>query len=160
MLQKTYEDAYVDESIGLTKECFAKWVFNTTRTQDYTKSKLIRKKGQKTWLALIKKKIVGSITISEDGKGCELSAFYVRPGMQGKGIGKVLFLKALDFARGRDIRLDMYAHSRKTIAIYRGWGFRRDMKRGIFYRHWDEWPEGLKAKCIYMRRDGKKVFKP
>lgn len=100
-------------------------------------------------------KLIGSITMTNKGKECELRGFYVATKLQSRGIGKMLFKYALEFSKGKDMVLDLYAHNRKTIDIYRKWGFKVDKKRGVFYRHWPEWPEGLKAKCIYMRLRGK-----
>jgi hypothetical protein len=40
LLQKTYQDAYADEAIGLKKEYFSKEVFNTPNTQEYLESNL------------------------------------------------------------------------------------------------------------------------
>lgn len=78
----------------------------------------------------------------------ELRGFYVAPKYQGRGIGKQLWLLAINFAKGKDIVLDLYAHNYRTINMYKKWEFFVDKKKGVFYRHW---PEGLKAKCIYMR---------
>lgn len=38
--------------------------------------------------------------------------------------------------------------------MYKNWGWEQDTSRGengYFYRHWEEWPEALQAKCMYMR---------
>jgi len=154
LLQKTYQNAYTNEKIGLTKNCFSKKVFSTEDSQNYLKSSLVINAKQKTWIAFSGTKLIGSITIISKGKECELRGFYVDTKYQGKGIGKQLWKYALDFSNGKDIVLDIYAHNKKTINIYRRWGFVVDKKKGVFYRHWPEWPEGLKAKCIYMRRVG------
>jgi len=155
LLQRTYQDAYTSEKLGLTKDCFSMKVFSTPDTQKYLKSSLIINKKQKTWLAFIGKKLVGSITMTESGKEFELRGFYVSPQHQGKGIGKQLWILAKDFAKRKDIILDIYAHNKRTISMYKKWGFVIDRKKGVFYRHWPEWPEGLKAKCIYMRLNRK-----
>jgi len=151
LLQKTYEDAYTDESIGLTKECFSKEVFASTDTQKYLKSNLVINKKQKTWLAFLNSKLAGSITITDKGDECELRGFYVNPEYQGKGIGKRLWKRTLEFAGEKDVVFDIYAHNTRVIKMYKKWGFEVDKQKGVFYRHWPEWPEGLKAKCIYMR---------
>ncbi len=151
LLQQTYQDTYTDEKLGLTKDCFSKDIFATEDTQKYLKSNLVLSDKQKTWLAFDGLKLVGSITITEKSEECELRGFYVATKYQGKGIGKKLLSKALNFARGEGIVLDLYAHNHKTIRMYERWGFRVDKQKGTFYRHWPEWPEGLKAKCLYMR---------
>jgi len=151
LLQKTYQDAYTDEAIGLKKEYFSKEVFNTLDTQKYLESNLEVNERQKCWLAFVDKSLVGSISIIEREKDYELRGFYVATKYQGKGIGKKLWELTLDFTKGKDITLDIYAHNKKTIEIYKKWGFKIDTERGEFYRHWPEWPKEVKAKSIYMR---------
>ena len=151
LLQKTYQASYTNEKLGLTRACFSRKVFSTSDTQKYLKSCLIISNKQKTWLAFVGSRLVGSITITDKGKEYELRGFYVSPKYQGRGIGKQLWTNARDFAKSKDIVCDIYAHNHKTIKLYKKWGFIVDKKKGTFYRHWPEWPEGLKAKCIYMR---------
>jgi len=156
LLQKTYQDAYTNGKIGLTKECFSEEVFNTEDSQEYLRSNLDINDKQKTWFAFSDKELIGSITILDNGTKCDLRGFYVATNFQGKGIGKKLWQLAQNFAGNRDVILDTYAHNTKTIEIYKQWGFEIDTKKGEFYRHWPEWPEDLKAKCLYMRYQGKR----
>ena len=151
LLQKTYEDVYPNEAIGLKKEYFSNEIFNTSNNQKYLESNLKVNEKQKCWLAFVGKNLAGSITIIEREKDYELRGFYVATKYQGRGIGKKLWKLALDFVKEKDITLDIYAHNAKTIEIYRKWGFEIDTKRGEFYRHWPEWPKGVKAKYVYMR---------
>jgi ribosomal protein S18 acetylase RimI-like enzyme len=151
LLQKTYEFSYTNQRIGLTKDFFSKEIFLSVDTQKYLKSNLVINRQQKTWIALLNSKLIGSITIIDKGKDCELRGFYVYPEFQGQGIGKQLWEKALAFSEDKDIVLDIYAHNLKTIDMYLKWGFIIDKDRGTFYRHWPEWPKGIQAKCIYMR---------
>ncbi|KKP86199.1 MAG: hypothetical protein UR87_C0026G0001, partial [candidate division CPR3 bacterium GW2011_GWE2_35_7] len=157
LLQKTYEKAYVNEALGLTKECFSKAVFNSENTQDYLKSRLKITEKQKTWLVLIEEKLVGSITyISTDKNQGELAGFYVDPDYQGQGIGKKLYSYFMKHISIGNLVLDLYCHNIKAIEIYKRWGWKIDISRGqkgYFYRHWPEWPENLQAKCMYMRLD-------
>jgi len=150
LLQKTYHSSYINDAIGLTKECFSEDIFNTKDTQKYLKSNLIINENQKTWLAFIGVDLIGSITIAIKDKECELKGFYVATSFQGKGIGKKLWKLAQAFSGNKNITLDIYAHNLKTIEIYKRWGFEIDTKKGEFYRHWPEWPKDLKVKCIYM----------
>jgi ribosomal protein S18 acetylase RimI-like enzyme len=155
LLQKTYKNTYVFDAIGLTKECFSKAVFNTNDSQDYLKSNLKINDKQKTWLAFLDKELIGSITIVDKDKECEMRGFYVATDFQGKGIGSKLWKFVLSFAGNREIVLDTYSHNTKTIEIYKNWGFEIDTEKGEFYRHWSEWPEDLKVKCVYMRYGGR-----
>jgi len=155
LLQQTYQAAYTDESIGLGADCFSKKTFDTEDSQRYFKSRLTDTDTQKTWLAFDGDKLVGAITgILNNDAEAELTGFYVEPKHQGKGIGQKLYELFLNFAGDRDLLLDTYVHNVKTIKIYEKWGWKLDATRGeggYFYRRWPEWPEGLQAKCLYMR---------
>ena len=155
LLQSSYQAAYTDEKIGLTKDCFSKEIFNSSGSQDYFRSNLIVNKQQKTWLGFLNSKLIASLTIFNKDDECELRGFYVAPKYQGQGIGKQLWELALNFSDGRDIVLDLYSHNQKTIKIYKKWGFKIDKQKGIFYRHWPEWPKGLEVECLYMRLHNK-----
>jgi ribosomal protein S18 acetylase RimI-like enzyme len=154
LLQRTYEIAYVNPDLGLVRECFSKEVFETKDSQRYLLSNLSNNDRQQCWLAIQESNPIGAITIIGEGKEIEVRGFYVAPELQGQGIGKMLWEKAVEFSKGRNIVLDTYVHNTKTIEMYRKWGFELDVSRGdggYFYRHWAEWPEGLQAKCLYMR---------
>lgn len=155
LMQQTYTDAYVDESIGLTPECFSNAVFQTEDTQKYLKNKLSNNASHKTWVACIDDTIVGAVTIADEGASYEMSGFYVLPAYQRNGIGKKLWSLVQDFAKNKDITLDIYTHNTKTIELYKRWGFKEDRARARFYRHWNEWPDGLMAESMYMRRVSK-----
>ena len=162
LLQQTYQDAYTDEKLGLTKNLFSKEVFSSPRIIKYLKSNLSINSLRKTWLAFLESDLIGSITISCNARECELKGFYVKTKYQGRGIGKRLWKFALDFVNRqdivRDVVLDIYAHNTKSIDIYKKWGFKIDRDKGTFYRHWSEWPKEIKAKCVYMKLGNKKKF--
>ncbi len=151
LLQQVYQDAYTNKDLGLTPECFSREVFMTPSTQEYLLSNLHHNETQQTWLAIGDNTLMGAVTIVDRGSECELRGFYVAVNLQGQGIGKQLFMKAKQFCAGKPIILDIYAHNLKTISLYQKWGFVIDETKPAFFRHWPEWPEGLQAKCIYMR---------
>jgi ribosomal protein S18 acetylase RimI-like enzyme len=155
LLQKTYQQAYTNEELGLTPACFSKEIFASQHTQDYLRSHLINNDTQKTWLAFEGKELIGSVTcIIKDDREAELTGFYVSARYQGKGLGRQLYDLALRFAGQRDLILDVYSHVSKTIEMYKKWGWQLDTTKGedgYFYRHWPEWPKGVIAKCKYMR---------
>ncbi len=151
LLQKIYQDVYTNEKIGLRKECFSEEVFSSSRIQKYLVSNLSVNDEQKCWLAFIGNEFVGSISIIEREQDYELRGFYVATEYQNRGVGKKLWQLALEFVKDKDITCDIYAHNTKTIEMYKKWGFSIDYKRGEFYHHWPEWPEGVQAKSIYMR---------
>lgn len=151
LLQKTYQDAYIDVAEGLTKECFSKEVFSSPRIQDYLKSNLIVNDTQKCWLAFEGDKLIGTVGIRKRSDDYELYGFYVATEYQGKGIGKKLWELAKEFAKGSDIVCDTYSRSTKSIDMYKRWGFKIDKEMGEFIREWPEWPKGIKAECLYLR---------
>lgn len=154
MLQQTYVDAYVDVSVGLTPECFSIEILQNEDTQQYFKSNLQNDSTQSCWVALDGKELIGAVTVKSEGNSCEMCGFYIHPAYQGRGIGSLLWAKALDYSNGRDITLDIYTHNTKTIELYKHWGFYEDTSRPRFFRHWPEWPEHVQAEELYMRRDG------
>ena len=77
LLQRTYQNAYVNRKLGLAKDCFSKEVFSSLNTQDYLKLNLILTNKQKTWLAFSGSKMVGSITCVDRDREYELRGFYV-----------------------------------------------------------------------------------
>jgi RimJ/RimL family protein N-acetyltransferase len=151
LLQATYQESYVNENIGLTKDCFSEEIFASPDTQKYLATNLIVNDKQKCWLAFVDSQLVGSISIIERESDYELRGYYVESTYQGQGIGKRLWQLALNFVKDKDITCDIYAHNIKTIDMYKKWGFEVDTARGEFYRHWPEWPNGVQAKGIYMR---------
>lgn len=157
VLQRVYQNSYTDDKIGLIADCFSMEIFSASATQKYLSSNLKQSSSQRTWLAFADSKLIGSITITDRAEECKLRGFYVDLGLQNKGIGKKLLERALDFAKGKKISLDLYAHNHKTINIYKKWGFEIDKEKGVFYRHWPGWPKGLQAKCIYMKLESDKA---
>lgn len=151
LLQRTYQDAYPDEKVGLTKDHFSKEVFSSDRIQAYLKSNIGQTNKLRAWLAFSGTKMIGAITIEDEGNECHVKGFYIAPEYQGEGVGKKLWLKAQNFAKGKDIKLELYAHNLKSIEIYKKWGFKIDKEKDSVYRHWPEWPEGVRHKSIFMR---------
>ena len=155
LLQVVYQSAYTNDKIGLTPDCFSKEIFATKDTQKYLELRLVNTVQQKTWLTFAGAKIVGSVScIIKSNDEAELAGFYVDPKYQGKGLGKQLYNMALKFAGNRDLLLDIYTHNAKAIEMYKKWGWKLDKSRGedgYFARHWNEWPQGVEAKCMYMR---------
>lgn len=155
LLQRTFEHTYAEPSLGLTPERFSREIFLNDETQAYLRSNLKNTTSQACWLAFAEHALVGSLTVSLAHDVAELKGFYVDPSHQGQGIGTMLWNKALEYMGHRQAIADTYAHNAKALDIYRRWGFEIDTSRGeqgYFYRHWPEWPEGLQAKCVYLRR--------
>ena len=154
LLQITYEFSYTNPKIGLTKKCFSTDVFNTINTQDYLKTKLINSPTQKTWLVFADKQLIGSATCKTiDKNQAEFSGFYVLPDFQHQGLGKTLYQKVLNFSGKLDLLLGNYTHNTKTIKIYQKWGWQIDTNRGengYIIGHWNEWPDGVIAKSVYL----------
>lgn len=158
LIQKTYEATYVNDAIGLTKECFSPAVFGTPEAQGYLLKKLIPEEGKVTWLALIGEDIVGAMTREQiTDMQYRLEGFYVLPEYQHQGIGGELYARALAGLEDKQVILKIYAHNENAINLYHRWGYEIDSEKGFTYRRWAGWPEGVQAKCVYMKRGVEKV---
>lgn len=156
LLQRTYQNAYTNESLGLTAACFSREVFSSVNIQDYLLSNLTPTSG-KTWLVFSNGALVGSATVKDAGLACELYGVYVAPEYQGRGIGDVLWKRCLSFASGREIALGIWAHNKKGVAFWRKRGFALNLAKGESIRRWPEWPGGVTAKMIFMKRSPKET---
>jgi ribosomal protein S18 acetylase RimI-like enzyme len=142
LLQTTYEFAYANPKVGLTKDCFSPKIFNTQKAQKNFKTSLINSSKEKTWLAFSDSQLVGSATCKIiDKNKAKFFGFYVHPNFQHHGIGKKLYNLVLKFAKNRDLLLDTNIYNTKTIDIYKKWGWQIDTSqgdKGYFYFHWPE----------------------
>lgn len=148
LLQESIQKAYTDAKLGYTKNLFSDKVFSSEGMQDWMKSNLYPGPKKKTWLAFLKSRLVGAITVTDKGSREEFRAFYVATDLQSMGIGRRLFQRALEYSKGKDVLLVMYPHNLKTLKIYRRWGFKKYGKSG--YHHWSAWPQSTKMKYWYM----------
>jgi hypothetical protein len=103
LLQKTYQDTYTNNILGLTKDLFSEEIFNTLDTQKYLATNLEINDKQKCWLAFDGSNLIGSIVITEDKNCYEL-----------RGLVKKLWHLALNFSKNKNVILDIYAHNTKT----------------------------------------------
>lgn len=148
LVQRACQDAYSNARLGLPSELFSERVFASRSTKRWLASNLGERHGR-TWLAFIGKRLVGAITVREAKRVNELKGFYVSTDSQGTGVGGELFMKALRLSEGKDLKLLVYPHNSRTIAIYRRWGFRRYGRSG--YQHWSAWPRRTRVGYILMR---------
>ncbi len=148
VLQRSAEDAYTSKRLGLDRSLFSERVYASKDMQEWMKGNLYPGQGKRTWLAFFGSRMIGAITVKRYGRRNELRGFYILPEFQGIGIGRLLVKKALEFSKGKEIILILYPHNLKSLAIYRGWGFRRFGGPG--YHHWPTWPEGVRMKYIHM----------
>lgn len=156
LMQKTYQASFVNNELGLTKDMFVSQYFHTpTALKFFTEMMNVNDK-QKCWLAFIGDELVGSITMTNKENEYMLGGFYVATKHQGMGIGKKLWNLAQDYAERKDITLGVYTHNAKTIELYKKWGFVIDATKEIEVGHWEDWPEGVTIKTLYMRRSDQK----
>ncbi len=121
--QPIYQNSYAAPELGIPAELFSKEEFEDESTKVYFDNFF---KNNKTWLALDENdNLVGGIGAS-DTDPVHLSGFYVAINEQGKGIGRRLFNKVLEFAAGREIELDVMRHRKQAIAMYEHLGFEID----------------------------------
>ncbi len=154
LLQKSFQDTFSDDAIGLPKSFFSEEIFSSERIQGYFSSRIRGGKGKKTWLAFHGADLIGAMTAKKVGREVEFEGFYVDAAFRGGGIGKVLWQRAMDFAGKRNIILVTFSHNDKSNAVYRKLGFVRYGEEMAM--HWSEWPEDASAKLFRMRLVQKK----
>lgn len=149
--QKAYEQAYPRPEHGITKELFSKEIFDSSYVREYFEKMF--SPPNKVWLALNKEdQIAGGIAASEYPDYIEMKGFYVDPELKGKGIGRALYDKALDFADGKSIQAWVYEYLDETINMYEHWGFKIDKTKGKLAFNWDPWPKDVKMYAICMTK--------
>lgn len=121
--QPIYQNAYAAPEQGIPAELFSKEEFEDESTKVYFDAFF---ENNATWLALDDEgNLLGGIGAS-DTDLVHLAGFYVAVDQQGKGIGRQLFDKVLEFANGREIELDVMRHRKQAIAMYEHLGFEID----------------------------------
>ena len=69
--------------------------------------------------------VAGTSWITWDGRRLYLHHFAIRPDLQGKGLGRLLALKSLEFAREKDapMKLEVHHSNQTAIDLYKSLGF-------------------------------------
>ncbi|HRF28753.1 MAG TPA: GNAT family N-acetyltransferase [Candidatus Saccharibacteria bacterium] len=154
--QPIYQDAYAAPGLGIPAELFSKEEFEDESTMVYFRNFF---ENNTTWLALDDDgTLLGGIGAS-DTDPVHLSGFYVAVDKQGKGIGRELFNKVLEFAAGREIELDVMRHRTQAIEMYEHLGFEIDKTAPPRIYGW-QYPseEGrLNGSGVIMRRKAEKA---
>lgn len=153
--QPIYAATYPNTKYGLTTEHFSKAIFEDSDTVEYFAHTLEASKYQQAYLAKVSGQIVGCISIERQKDYCEIHAFYVGLEWQGKGIGRRLLQKALEFSAlhwgDLPVRVEVAETNTKSIAQYMHWGFKLAPTYGMNWRHWPEWPAEVKNAYMYMQ---------
>ena len=75
--------------------------------------------------------IVGTISIKEENGNARISRMYVKKEMRGKGIGKELMSKILDYCKGKYNRIFLTTYEQmKSEGFYKKIGFKTVKKEG------------------------------
>lgn len=156
-IQSAQQSAYPRPELGITEDLFSDAQFDRPEIVEFYQRICAQGEHGKAWVAEDASGILGTIAVSREESYCELQSFYVAPDLKGKGIGRSLFAKVLEFANASPIRLDVIEYMEDTIGIYEHWGFVTDYAAGRpdYIQKW--WPE--EARCafagIYMFRGGR-----
>lgn len=69
--------------------------------------------------------VAGTSWITWDGRRLYLHHFAIRPDLQGKGLGRLLALKSLEFAREKNapMKLEVHQSNQTAIDLYKSLGF-------------------------------------
>ena len=114
--RQNYLSAYCDPKKGITADLFSEEVFDSARIIKYFRDVCENRDDNKTWLAIDEhQQLLGVIGAHKYEDFCELKAFYVKPELQGQGIGRALYEKVLQYAGGMAMQLDVVNFMDKTI---------------------------------------------
>lgn len=124
---KTWLDTYSNKEIGITRDDIEdsyKDVFTDESVEKQKKRITEFNKRSQRWVAEYGSQIVGVMNIEKKEECNELRTVYVLPEFQGKGIGKMLWQKALKFFDPKkDIVVKVATYNQNTIEFYKKLGF-------------------------------------
>lgn len=83
--------------------------------------------GDRSWVAFLRDRVVGQVTLAEVADGWEVRRLFVAPAGRGRGAAAALLDAAESHARasGRPVRLEVVHLGRDAIALYERRGWRR-----------------------------------
>ncbi len=128
---RAWIDTYPNLELGITRddiEINAKGLHGefVPRRIAYIKENLAKvdRSDSATFVAKTNGKVLGFVDPTiEDGKR-HISAIYVDPEAQGRGVGSKLMQRALEWhGRGQDIFLEVVAYNQNAISFYKRFGF-------------------------------------
>jgi len=131
--QETWLDTYPDEEAGITREDiedFHKDILSEKRLAERAEQVAHPKEGHTILLAKEGSKVVGVCYLITSGEQNRLRSLYVRPGYQGKGVGRKLWAEAkkrLD--PGKETMVSVATYNKKAIDFYEKLGFRDTGRR-------------------------------
>jgi GNAT superfamily N-acetyltransferase len=141
--QPIYQAIYPNRKYDLAASCFDPWVFETVETLDYFRKVLETNDHQVAYVAREDNQIIGTISIIRYDDHYEIRCFYVDEKLQGQGIGKQLWAKAMEFYDASLPLRVMVADTHKAgRRLYEKWGFHEREDLGVTTFHWPEWPKG------------------
>jgi ribosomal protein S18 acetylase RimI-like enzyme len=70
--------------------------------------------------------LAGTSWMTWDGRRVFLHHFAIHPSLQGKGLGRALALRSLEFAKQKEspMKLEVHRHNSPAVNLYRDLGFR------------------------------------
>lgn len=154
--QVNAQAAYARPELGVTADLFSREAYAKPAVVAHFAGICAVSESVKAWIALDdQEEIIGTVSAQERQDQCELQALYVATELKGKGLGRVLYDRVLDFAGSMPIRLDVIAYMQETIDIYEHLGFVIDPTAGRPNYVFD-WPEAARQAChgIYMFKPG------
>lgn len=131
VFKQTWLDTYINDEFGITEEDILSKYPEAERESKIKKygegydemNNDLDKANRIVWLAREDNKILGLVSITK-GTPIELSALYVLPEAQGKGVGKRLIEFVLDYLGDQEITLNVASYNEKAIRFYEKYGFK------------------------------------
>jgi ribosomal protein S18 acetylase RimI-like enzyme len=131
LLKRTWLNTYVNAEYNITKEDILSIFTNEKKSATLAKMKTLyealkndfHNSEKIDWIAREGNEIIGVMRIKNNIPG-EIVMLYVKPSMQGKGVGRKLMNRALEDLDNREILLKVAKYNTKAIRFYEKYGFR------------------------------------
>jgi len=147
----TWLATYPNKKFGITvKDLAQRAEFEKERIKRWRKN-IKENKNRKTWVAKVRREIVGFCGANKENNTHEIGAIYVLPKYQGKGVGKRLIGKAFAWLGDRkNITVKVASYNTPSIKFYESVGFK---KAGVVKKsQWHKLPSGKLLPEIMMKR--------
>jgi len=122
--KETWLATYPNEEAGITVEDIEeKDFFNPEKIKRY-KKEILDNKNRQTWVAKDGASVIGFCGALKEYDMLRLSAIYVLPKYQGRGVGKMLMSEGLNWLGDCEVEVRVAKYNKQAIDFYKKFGFK------------------------------------